>query len=281
MKDKSFGGPWTEDKLNILSLYLDVYTTALKNQPFRLIYLDAFAGEGSWHPGSAYDSDYDDFRELHEGSPLIALDITDKPFDNLIFIEKDPQRCESLRKLRSEFPRRCIEILNEDANVALPVFCENLRTHDRAVVFLDPFATEVSWTTVEELASTRKVDCWILFPLGAIARMMPKRSEPSEELAAQLDRIFGGSEHWQDLYRPSSQLSFFEEERGQERAGNSDQIAHQYRKRLESVFAKVAPAGRELRNAKNSPMFQLFFAASNPKGAKIAVDIAKHIIDNW
>lgn len=281
MKDNSFGGLWTQDKLHILSLYLNAYTTALKNQPFRLIYLDAFAGEGSWHPGSAYDTDYDDFRELHEGSPRIALDITDKPFDKLIFIEKDPQRCESLRKLHSEFPRRCIEILNEDANVALPVFCENLRTHDRAVVFLDPFATEVSWTTVEELASTQKVDCWILFPLGAIARMMPKRSEPSKELADQLDRIFGGREHWQDLYSTSSQLSFFEEERGQERAGNSDQIAHQYRKRLESVFAKVAPEGRELRNSKNSPMFQLFFAASNPKGANIAVDIAKHIIDNW
>lgn len=281
MKDKSFGGLWTQDKLHILSLYLNAYTTALKNQPFRLIYLDAFAGEGSWHPGSAYDTDYDDFRKLHEGSPRIALDITDKPFDKLIFIEKDPQRCESLRKLHSEFPRRCIEILNEDANVALPVFCENLRTHDRSVVFLDPFATEVSWTTVEKLASTQKVDCWKLFPLGAIARMMPKRSEPSEELADQLDRIFGGREHWQDLYSTSSQLSFFEEERGQERAGNSDQIAHQYRKRLESVFAKVAPEGRELRNSKNSPMFQLFFAASNPKGANIAVDIAKHIIDNW
>lgn len=142
MKDKSFGGPWTQEKLHILSLYLDAYTTALKNQPFRLIYLDAFAGEGSWHPGSVYDTDYDDFRELHAGSPRIALDITDKPFDKFLFIEKDPQRCESLRKLHSEFPRRCIEILNEDANVALPVFCENLRTHDRAVVFLDPFATE-------------------------------------------------------------------------------------------------------------------------------------------
>ena len=281
MTDSSFGGLWTQQKLHILSLYLDAYTTALKNQPFRLIYVDAFAGEGSWHPGSAYDSDYDDFRELHEGSPRIALDITDKPFDKLIFVEKDPQRCESLRKLRSEFPRRDIEILNEDANVALPVFCETLRTHDRAVVFLDPFATEVSWPMLEGLASTQKVDCWILFPLSAIARMMPRRSEPSAELAAQLDRIFGGSEHWQDLYSTASQLSIFEEGRGQERAGKSDQIARQYRKRLESVFAKVAPAGRELRNSKNSPMFQLFFAASNPKGANIAVDIAKHIIENW
>lgn len=281
MTDSSFGGPWTQQKLQILNLYLDAYTTALKNQLFRLIYVDAFAGEGSWLPGSAYTSDYDDFRELYKGSPRIALEIRDRPFDKFIFVEKDPQRFESLGKLGLEFPSRDIEVLNEDAKVALPVFCENLKENDRAVVFLDPFATEVSWPMVEGLARTQKVDCWILFPLSAIARMMPKKNEPSAELAGRLDRIFGGREHWQNLYSTPSQLSFFEEERGQERPGDSDQIAQQYRKRLASVFAQVAPSGRELRNSKNSPIFHLIFAASNPKGAPIAVRIAKHIIDNW
>ena len=281
MTDNSFGGPWTQQKLYILNLYLDAYTTALKNQPFRLTYVDAFAGEGSWRLGSAYASDYDDFRELHKGSPRIALEIRDKPFDKFIFIEKDPQRFESLGNLRSEFPSRDIEILNEDAKVALPALCDNLEENDRAVVFLDPFATEVSWPMVEGLARTQKVDCWILFPLSAIARMMPKKNEPSTELADRLDRIFGGREHWQDLYSTSSQLSLFEEERGQERVGDSDQIAHQYFKRLESVFAQVAPSVRIFKNSKNSPMFQLIFAASNPKGAPIAVRIAKYIMDNW
>ncbi len=44
--DTSFGGPWTKEKLAILNKYLDAYTTALKNQPFHLIYIDAFAGTG-------------------------------------------------------------------------------------------------------------------------------------------------------------------------------------------------------------------------------------------
>ena len=285
MTDRSFGGPWTQQKLRILSLYLDAYTTALKNQPFRLIYVDAFAGEGSWRPGSAYTTDYDDFRELHKGSPLIALGITDKPFDRLIFIEKDSQRFELLRKLHEEFPRRDIEVLNEDAEIALPAFCQSLRVEERAVVFLDPFATEVSWAMVEGMAKTQKIDCWILFPLSAIARMMPRRSEPSAELSNQLDRIFGGRELWQDFYSTSPQprlpLPFFEDQFEQIRSSGSSQIAHRYRDRLESIFEKVAPSGREFKNSKNSPIFQLFFAASNPKGAKIAVNIAKHIIDNW
>jgi three-Cys-motif partner protein len=285
MTDRFFGGPWTQQKLRILSLYLDAYTTALKNQPFRLIYVDAFAGEGSWRPGSAYTTDYDDFRELHKGSPRIALGITDKPFDRLIFIEKDSQRFELLRKLHEEFPRRDIEVLNEDAEIALPAFCQDLRIDERAVVFLDPFATEVSWAMVEGMARTQKIDCWILFPLSAIARMMPRKNESSAELSNQLDRIFGGREHWQDFYSSSPQprlpLQLFEDELEQIRSSDSSQIAQRYRDRLESTFEKVAPSGREFKNSKNSPIFQLFFAASNPNGAQIAVNIAKNIIDNW
>ena len=32
----TFGGDWTNDKLQILEGYLKAYTTALKNQPFHL-----------------------------------------------------------------------------------------------------------------------------------------------------------------------------------------------------------------------------------------------------
>ena len=42
----TFGGSWTIEKLDILESYLDAYTTVLKNQPFKLMYIDAFAGTG-------------------------------------------------------------------------------------------------------------------------------------------------------------------------------------------------------------------------------------------
>lgn len=149
MSQMSFGGQWTLEKLEILKRYLDAYTTALKNTQFRLIYVDAFAGEGSFHLASAYGSDdYDDFRELHNGSARIALGIHDKPFDQLVFVEKDRGRSDSLEQLRTEYPERDVLIRNEDANLALAWFCDNLEALDRAVVFLDPFATEVSWETV-------------------------------------------------------------------------------------------------------------------------------------
>ncbi len=282
MVETSFGGPWSLDKLDMLRRYLDAYTTALKNQPFRLIYIDAFAGEGSFRLNSDfYQDDYSDFRAMHNGSAKVALSIQDKSFDKFVFSETDPQRYQVLMELRREFPDQDVTVHNEDANVMLPQFCESLHSLDRAVVFLDPFATSVSWSTVAAIARTEKIDCWILFPVGAIARMMPTDDQPRKSWAVQLDRIFGSREHWTGLYRPSAQLSFFESNPGYERPGGSGPIADRYRERLESAFHTVAPTRRILKNSRNAPMFELFFAASNPTGASSAVRIADHILRHW
>ena len=280
MVSTSFGGSWTQDKLDILGSYLEAYTTALKYQSFTLTYFDAFAGEGLWTPGSSYArDDYADFRELHLGSPSIALAIQDKAFDRLVFVEKDASRSASLQRLMNEHPGRNITIINDDANKAIPRFCDSLGESERAVVFLDPFATEVIWDTVSRIAGTKKIDCWILFPLGAIARMMPRNEEPSPALRERLDEIFGGRKHWQDLYSPAVQLPLMGDPT-QERS-SSEAIAERYRERLKSVFVAVAPTRRILRNSKNSPMFELFFAASNPAGEVTAIRIADHILTHW
>ena len=101
---------------------------------------------------------------------------------------------------------------------------------------------------------------------------------PPDSLATHLDRIFGGSQHWQDFYQEFQQLRMFDDERDHTRLSGSAQIADRYRKRLETVFAKVAPTRRTFRNSTNSPMFELFFGAGNPIGAKRAVPIADHIL---
>lgn len=163
---RDWGGGWTSEKLEILRRYLDGYTTALKRQRFELVYIDAFAGPGTWESGSGYGSnDYADFEAIHKGSPLIAAEIGDRPFDRLVFIEKDSSWLRTLSNTLQEFiGTRRIEFHSEDANDALPDICRNLDEFERAVVFLDPFATQVSWSTVEAIADSKKADCWILFP---------------------------------------------------------------------------------------------------------------------
>ena len=149
MSTVRFGGQWTEEKLEILRAYLNAYTTALKNQPFTLTYVDAFAGPGSY---SVARDDYAAFHEFRSGSPMIALKIEDKPFDKLVFIEQDAKAAGSLMTLSNSYRERKIKVLQEDANDEIPKFCNEMGRYDRAVVFLDPFATEVAWSTVEALS---------------------------------------------------------------------------------------------------------------------------------
>ena len=278
----SFGGSWTQEKLEILRRYLDAYTTALKNQPFSLIYIDAFAGPGNWMPGSSYDEVYyGEYNDMLKGSPQIALDIVDKPFDEFIFIDTNPEHIEALETVKVQNPDRVIKIFNHDANTIIPQVCDGLGRYERAVVFLDPYATEVSWSTVYHIAQTRKVDCWILFPLMAITRQMPRNREPDRAWRENIDRVFGEQNFWKNFYTPARQASFFGQGNELEREQGSDQIAEAYRERLKTVFVRVAPTRRVLKNSTNSNLFDLFFAASNPRGADTAVKIANYILKHW
>lgn len=268
-----FGGGWTREKLDILSAYLDAYTTALKGQPFRLTYVDAFAGSGS------IELEQDDDRSAFlQGSVWRALDVADKPFDSLLFIEKDPENVAALKTEMSDHSSR-VTIVAGDANDELPQYCRKMDKFERAVVFLDPFALQVDWATVEALAKTRKCDVWILFPAGAIRRMLPRAGQPHPQWQEHLNRVFG-DDSWQLLYRTSPQQRLFDESPMEESESGVEQIVENYRIRLQTVFAEVAPTRRTLRNSRNTPLFEFMFAAGNPKGAKIAIRIANHILKN-
>lgn len=275
---QSFGGEWTREKLRILEAYLNAYTTALKNTHFKLWYVDAFAGSG------AIDAlEDDEERAFLTGSPEIALSITDRPFDRLLLIEKDASNAESLRgriRVLGEEGRTRVE--HDDANLSLPAFCESMDAYDRAVVFLDPFGTQVRWSTVEALADSQKCDVWILFPVSTVRRLLPiqgqVRSKGNED---RLTDVFG-DESWKGLQHEPAQAQMFPdlypEFDSVETEPGVTAIVKLYLSKLDSVFAQVAPEPRALRNSRNSPMYELMFAAGNPNGASIAVNIANHLL---
>ena len=110
--------------------------------------------------------------------------------------------------------------------------------------------------------------------------MMPTAEEPSPQLQVRLDVIFGGRERWESIYHAHPQLRFWGEQ-PQQRAVGGDAIAKAYRERLESVFVQIAPTRKTLKNSNESPLFDLFFGASNARGARRAIPIADHILRNW
>ena len=277
---QAFGGPWTREKLSILQHYLDAYTTALKNQPFRLMYVDAFAGTGRVAlPGN----DREDLRELIRGSAAIALNIQNKRFDRLIFVEQDSDRCSELEGLKGTHSGQCVEIIRSDANQFLKSLQEDWREW-RGVLFLDPFATEVEWETVRRISEFKALDTWILFPVGAIQRMLPTRRLPDEidpAWAQRLTTVFGG-DSWRELYGRSPQGTLFgDEEFGRE--PGSDGLLRIYKVQLANLFgSRLLEVSRPLRNSRNSVLFELLFCVGNdsPKAIDPAKRIAKHILDH-
>ena len=274
---QTYGGPWTLEKLQILGAYLDAYTTALKNQGFRLVYVDAFAGTGTL----SLLAEDTEVRGFHEGSAKRALQVQDKPFDRLIFVEQDPARCQELARLQSIHPYRDIRINNSDANQYLRSLQEDWHKW-RGVLFLDPFATQVEWSTLKEIAALQALDTWILFPVSAIARMLPKSKRPeaiSAQWAHRLTSVFG-DEEWRALYRVAPQGNLFGTVE-HERDPGVEGLLGIYKTKLADLFGdRLLNQSRPLKNSKNSTLFEFMFCVGNPAGIGPAKRIARHILEH-
>ena len=271
-----FGGPWTKEKLEILEAYLDAYTTAMKNQPFKLIYIDAFAGAGQIER-SVEDGDAIKFLR---GSTERAIRVQDQSFDELIFIEKDTLRCIELENLRGKYPERNIKIEQGDANRVLSGLGRNWRAC-RGVLFIDPFATEVEWSTLERIAALSALDTWILFPVSAIVRMLPTSRKPddiSPRWATRLTTVFG-DQSWRELYHENPQGHLFEEP-GLMRERGIDGLLSIYKRNLQRVFGdRFLDQSRPLVNSTGARLFEFMFCVGHPKGIDLAKRIAAYILN--
>jgi three-Cys-motif partner protein len=281
---QSFGGDWTEKKLNSVRQYLVAYTTALSKQRFKTAYIDAFAGTGYRTTSANEEQESSLFPEMDrflDGSARIALQV--KPgFHKYIFIEKDPNRFAELEKLKEEFPHLAADILlkNTEANSYLQGLCQgpSWRNH-RAVLFLDPFGMQITWDTIQAIAKTQAIDLWLLFPLGvAVNRVLTRSGRISPTWQAKLDAMFGATDWYDAFYQTTARPGLFGEEEMTEKTGNFDSISRYFINRLKTVFAGVADQPLFLYNSRNNPIFMLCFAVGNPKGKDIALRIARHIL---
>ena len=267
-----FGGVWTEQKLNAVEKYLEFYTTALKNQPFRSCYIDAFSGSGSitLKDGKVLD-----------GSVLRALKY---PFDFYYFFDTDKKHCTALsEKIEAMYPEKAgiASIINGDCNEFFQEI-DKKRWYDdkwRGVVFLDPYAMELSWSCLTKISNTKVFDVWYLFPFSATQRNLPRSGEIQQANEDLLTKIFGSDDWMQHIYQESNQMKLWgspDIEKIPE--GLKDYLLS----RLEQTFPTVAPNPVLLRNDKNSPMFLLCFAGSNPdvKAKALSLRGAKHILDH-
>ncbi len=281
---QKFGGNWTEKKLNIFTSYLDAYLIALQNQKFKKIYIDAFAGTG--------EIETSDGGQFLVGSAKRAL-ASEKKFDHYYFIEADSQKAGELQNMiNSEFPqmRGIVTIYCGDANDKLAEIISNVDwSYNRGLLFLDPYATQVNWATLENVAQTKSIDVWYLFPFSALERMLPKNGK-YDKWEDCIDRLLGDAGWRKEFYKKDPQMTLFDlfPEPGQsdgERMvmdANPNHIKEYILSRLGTIFPCVSKHARIFSNSRNSPMFLFCFAiaSESPKAQGLALRMADYILKN-
>jgi three-Cys-motif partner protein len=282
-----FGGDWTEQKLDVLSHYLRAYSIALGKQPFERWYIDAFAGSG-YREVDATDSRplFPDLeapapQKLREGSAIRALR-TEPGFDRYLFVERNEQRSADLEALRSRFPSAAIEVRTGDANDVVRSLCREPGWRDRrAVLFLDPYGMQVEWSTLEAIAKTEAIDLWLLFPLGiGVNRLVTRSGRIPEPWRKRLDALLGTTEWYDAFYKREQTRNLFGEVGDNVVKESVDVIGEYFVNRLRTIFPGVAPKPRILANSTRCPLYLFCFAASNKRGAPIALKIANHLLDD-
>lgn len=187
-----------------------------------------------------------------------------------------------MEKLKTQFPHKAasIEIKNEEANRYLEGWCRATDwSRVRAVVFLDPFGMQVSWSLLTQIAQTKAIDLWLLFPLGiGVARLLTRKAPPPPAWADRLTDILGTGD-WKDVfYQKKTVSTLFGNQELEEKEADYDLVGTFFLNRLATIFEGVAKKPLVLRNSRNTPLYLFCFAAGNKRGASTAVRIAEDII---
>lgn len=139
----------------------------------------------------------------------------------------------------------------------------------RGVAFLDPYAANLNWTTVQALARTRKFDVIINFPIDmAINRLIARNGNIRENWVQELDLCFG-SHDWHDLAFEETAPNLFGETEVVKRTGTASRLLTLYHNNLKQAFGHVSKPSL-VRNTKGHPLYYLIWASSNRRGLPIA-----------
>jgi three-Cys-motif partner protein len=280
----TFGGPWTEDKLEVMRRYFAAYAQALKNQRFSKWYIDAFAGTGRRSEGrrsesggiSLFGDEANEFIEAKDGSVRIALEI-EPPFERYIFIDRAKEHAAALEAIRKDFTTRSIDIRTGDANQVLEELCKSTNWRNtRAAVFIDPFGMQVNWSTLEALAGTKAVDIALLFPTGPLNRVLVADGNIPIEWGKRIDDHLGPCDWRNVLYEISEQTDLFpKNEPSMRKSITTDGLRQFVLNRLKSIFPFVGEEQLALKNSRGAILYHLFIICANP--APAAVKLAKKL----
>jgi len=110
-----------------------------------------------------------------------------------------------------------------------------------------------------------------------VSRLLTRSGEIPAGWRARLDTLLGTTTWYDEFYKVEHETTLFGNDEERVLKATNETIGRYFIDRLKSVFAGVAEPG-VLRNSANCPLYLLFFAAGNQKGAPIALSIANHLL---
>ena len=289
---RPFANSGTKLKLDTVFDYANFYTKVLKNKPtperpFRLHYLDAFAGTGevplsNEMPLLSGIVNSDDFIV---GSVRRALAV-DVPFSRYVFSDLKQKNVGALRSVLADYPhlQQRVEIASADANSVTTEFCDRLGSMDRALIFLDPFGNQVKWETLQKIAATKKVDLCYLFPAWiGVARQIKNSGVILRDAENSIDQMFGPFDWRREAVRledPAQGDIFSEGSPDAQKIATADSVTRFMIQCMETIFGggvckSWLPLGRNGRH-----YYSLLFACANPgdNARQLAQKVAREIM---
>jgi three-Cys-motif partner protein len=295
--DKSWGGPWTEKKLQTFEDYVKAYLKIMNKNPYwKTIYFDGFAGSGD--KGTNFNPLYSELmftefeEKLYEGAAERVSKLNEPSrFDYYYFIEKDES---SLKKLKGRIEKHnqnkkgTIICRAGDCNGELLKLASALKQTKSgkskalkyaALIFLDPFGMQVKWSSIAQLQET-KSDVWILLPTAVIVNRLLDREGRLVSIA-KLEDFFGlaADEIKKLFYIPTGQRDLFDSERDHfSKVTNPiNRIADIFTNKMKDVWKHVTERPLRLDNRTGAPLFHFIFASNNKSAINIANDIIKTV----
>lgn len=295
-KGSHFGGEWTIQKLNIIEKYIKAYLIALKNQKVKKIYVDGFAGSGITELKTkeeaaagilgdllGEDNSFDEVPNVIDGSAMLSLKYD---FDEYYFLELDKERIQTLKNnIKERYPDKYpkVHFISGDSNSTLLAVVKKINVYSRCLMFLDPYALELKWETLEAISKCGVIDLWYLFPLSLI-RLMEKTKDIPKANQDKITSILGTNTWIDELYEKSEgQIDMFGDVRESYSRVSYDAVLKYIMDRFKTIFPYVCPNSKMLYNeAKHAPMFMLCFMMTNKsvKAWGLAGKLAKEIISS-
>lgn len=289
----SWGGAWTEEKLDAFEKYVNAYLTIMNKYrmqyDWKLIYFDGFAGSGS-RQETALDGDNQLMLDLinehqvtadeltpYKGAAERVLNIKQTGFDYYYFVDKDEESSKQLKeKLTSFCDNRHLEFRHSDANTQVSELANAMHNNSKlkALVLLDPFGMQVDWSSIENLKGTG-TDLWILIPTGVIVNRLLDRKCKLTHID-KLTSFFGKDEDYLRNYFYNSrqeQTLFGNVEVVEKVKGPINKIAGLYIQQMKTIFKYATEEPLVLYNTRHMPIFHFACASNNAAAVKIAHEI--------